>query len=56
MSIQAHSSQDPPLITSKDTRSFLQRVIDNNKSLMMPGKYEECVLQLTESEFEKYIF
>ena len=56
MSIQAHSSQDPPLITSKDTRSFLQRVIDNNKSLMMPGKYEECVLQLTESEFENIFF
>lgn len=56
MSIQAHSSQDPPVITSKDTRSFLQRVIDNNKSLMMPGKYEECVLQLTADEFKKYIF
>ena len=56
MSIQAHSSQDPPVITSTDTRSFLQRVIDNNKSLMMPGKYEECVLQLTVDEFKKYIF
>ena len=56
MSIQAHQSQDPPVVTSNDTRSFLQRVIDNNKSLLIPGKYEECVLQLQQGEFENYKF
>lgn len=56
LSIEAHQTQNPPVVTNNDTRTFLERVLENNKSLIMPKEYEECVLQLSNEEFQKYIF
>ena len=56
LSIEAHQTQNPPVVTNNDTRTFLERVVENNKSLIMPKEYEECILQLSNEEFQKYIF
>ena len=51
IAIQAHQSQDPPVITNQDTRTFVQRVIDTNKSLLLPGEFEEEFLKLNIEQF-----
>ena len=56
LSVEAHQTQNPPVVTNDDTRTFLERVIENNKSLILPKEYEECILKLSVSEFIGYDF
>lgn len=56
LSIEAHQTQNPPVVTNSDTRTFLERVVESNKSLILPKEYEECVLKLNVSEFIRYNF
>jgi glucosamine-6-phosphate deaminase len=56
LSIEAHQTQNPPVVTNNDTRTFLERVIETNKSLILPKEYEECILRLNLEEFINYSF
>jgi len=56
LSIEAHQTQNPPVVTNTDTRTFLERVIENNRSLILPKEYEECILRLNVEEFIDYSF
>ena len=46
LSIEAHQTQNPPVVTNSDTRTFLERVVESNKSLILPKEHEECVHKL----------
>ena len=41
LSIKLHDSQDPPLVTFRDKRSFYEKIQEKNKSDLNPGFYEE---------------
>ena len=51
IAVMCHQSQDPPVVTNNDTRTFLQRVIDSNKSDRFPGEYMEKLLHLNYNKF-----
>lgn len=51
ISILAHQSQDPPVVTNNDNRTFLKRVIEKNYSQRMPGEYTEKLLKISSKEF-----
>lgn len=50
-SILAHQSQDPPVVTNNDKRTFLQRAIESNKDELIPGEYIEKMLKLNTDDF-----
>ena len=54
LAVLAHQSQDPPVVTNNDKRTFLQRIIENNKSKRLPGEYAEKMLKLKHISNPKY--
>ena len=51
LAVLAHQSQDPPVVTNSDTRTFVQRVIEHNTSDRLPGEYAEKLLRINQEQF-----
>lgn len=51
LAIQAHQSQEPPVITNEDKRTFVQRMMDSNMSKKIIGEYVEQFLCIDVDEF-----
>ena len=56
LSIQAHQSQEPPVVTNNDKRTFVQRMIENNSSQNILGEYEEQFLCLSINKYSERNF
>jgi glucosamine-6-phosphate deaminase len=52
LSIKMHDSQDPPMITNGDTRSFYERIIEKNRSTLNPGYYQEDFIVIPVDKFQ----
>jgi len=52
LSIKMHDSQDPPMVFYNDNRPFYEKIIDDNKSPLNPGFYEENFIILDSKEFK----